>query len=541
VATCRRRPNLIYFNDGQGSFERTSQFGTQEDSTIDVAIGDVNADGRNDLILANRDGQPNQILLNDPQTGWSKGVPYGTGKDQTRSVATGDFNQDGRLDWVTGNIGQPNEVFLGDGRGGVLRSAVFGDAEGRTYAVAVADLDRDGDLDIVSGNAGQFNVVHFNQGNGLVFVDVPFGNPVGLTYGIDLGDLDRDQYVDIVVANSDGPNAFYLNRPRPAEPPSQNGSPNPENSSRIPFQKKWNTQGDPTDWPSFRGLGGRGVSEGFVLPLKWNAKGPQAHPNVLWRVAVPGLGHSSPVVCGDQLFLLTAVASDGKAALEVESGGRPTAAQDQGEQTWWLLSYDKKTGKELWRNQVYRGAPKATRHAKATHANTTVTVSGDRVVVFLGSEGLYCFDREGKEYWKRDFGVIDISKYGIGWGYASSPAVHQGRIALVCDDPKHPFLVVLDLKNGRELWRTSRKGVSERNWSTPLIHRGTLSTQVVVNGWPWIKSYDLANGQELWRIKGGGDNPVPTPFAAKGWLYITSAHGGQAPIHVVAPSARGLL
>ena len=79
------------------------------------------------------------------------------------------------------------------------------------------------------------------------------------------------------------------------------------------------------------------------------------------------------------------------------------------------------------------------------------------MVAFFGSEGLHCYDLDGKLEWSRDLGVIDISKYGIGWGYASSPAIHQDRIAVVCDDPQHPFVAVLRLSDGKELWRVSRE------------------------------------------------------------------------------------
>ena len=99
----------------------------------------------------------------------------------------------------------------------------------------------------------------------------------------------------------------------------------------------------------------------------------------------------------------------------------------------------------------------------------------------------------------------------------------------------------MSLKDGEERWRVSRKGDSERCWGTPLIHQNKKLglTQVVVNGWPSVISYDLADGRELWRIRGGGDNPVPTPFVANDHIYITSAHGAQSPTYVVNPAARG--
>ncbi len=297
---------------------------------------------------------------------------------------------------------------------------------------------------------------------------------------------------------------------------------------------------EPQNWPAFRGPGATGIAEGYALATSWNADpAAPSTQGVLWRIPVPGLGHSSPVVWGDRIFLATAVAENGKSPLMLSAGGRPTAADDSGQHRWVILCYDKNTGEELWRRTAHRGIPRATRHVKATQANTSLAVDGQHLVAFFGSEGLYCYDLDGNLQWSRDLGVINISKYGIGWGYASSPAIHQDRIALACDDPSNPFLVVLRLADGKELWRVSREGISERSWGTPLIHQGPEKQHVIVNGWPWIVSYDLQTGKELWRIHGGGDNPIPTPFVSNGWIYITSSHGAQSPIYVVRPEARG--
>ena len=102
---------------------------------------------------------------------------YGTGQDETRSVAVGDVNGDGIPDVIAGNIGQLNAVYFGNAERTFSSSATFGEPQSRTYAVAVADLDRDGDLDVVAANVGARNVAFFNQGQGARFVAQPFGQP----------------------------------------------------------------------------------------------------------------------------------------------------------------------------------------------------------------------------------------------------------------------------------------------------------------------------------------------------------------------------
>ncbi len=219
--------------------------------------------------------------------------------------------------------------------------------------------------------------------------------------------------------------------------------------------------------------------------------------------------------------------------------GEPTAADDNAEQRWVILCYDKKTGKRLWQQIAHQGVPRATRHVKATHANTSLATDGRHLAAFFGSEGLYCYDLDGRLLWSKDLGVINVSKYGIGWGFGSSPSIHENRIVVLCDDPERPFIAAFQLSDGQEIWRVSRKEICERSWGTPYIHSDGGRTQVVTNGWPWIVSYDLADGKELWRLRGGGDNPIPTPFAAHGWIFVTNAHGGKAPIFAIRPEASG--
>lgn len=295
-----------------------------------------------------------------------------------------------------------------------------------------------------------------------------------------------------------------------------------------------------SDWPSFRGEGGRGIADGFAIRTEWNAGADsKIQDGVKWQVPIPGLGHSSPVLVGDQIFLLTAVSKSGFAELKIGPGGEPNAANDNEEQSWLMLCFNKNSGEELWRSTLHEGKPQVTRHAKATHANTTLCIQGNRIIAFLGSEGLYCYDLNGVLQWKRDLGRINISKYGIGWGFASSPAVHKDKIAIVCDDPDNPYVALLRLEDGQDVWRVFRKGVCERSWGTPCIYSHADGIQVIINGWPWIVAYDFGSGREIWRIHGGGDNPVPTPFEASGNIYITSAHGADSPIYVVRPDARG--
>src|ERR1041384_5326746 len=294
------------------------------------------------------------------------------------------------------------------------------------------------------------------------------------------------------------------------------------------------------NWPGFRGPGSRGIADGYPTRAAWNADSDMGKPSgILWRTEIPGLGHSSPIIWGDRIYVATAVRLSGKASLRIGYYGDIKAAQDNDEQKWMILCIDKNSGKKIWERVLLTGKPKTERHEKSTHANTTLTTDGQRLVGFFGSEGLYCVDLDGKLLRKKDLGVINNSWNGIGWGYSSSPSLYKDRIVLLCDDPKDPYVAAFQLSDGKQLWKVSRKGDCQGSWGSPLIHNDGTRTQVVTNGWPFIVSNDLETGKELWRLRGGGDIPIPTPFVADGFIVVSNAHGGKAPLFVIRTTAQG--
>jgi len=288
------------------------------------------------------------------------------------------------------------------------------------------------------------------------------------------------------------------------------------------------TAAAPGNWPEFRGAGAAGVQDGFPLPARWTLRS---------KTPVPGLGHSSPIVWGDRIYTLTAVRESGEAPLRLGLFGDSDGADDNGTQRWVMYGLDASSGKVAWERTVKTGSPRAGRNVKATHANTTLATNGTHLVCFLGSEGVHVSRIDGTHLWSRDLGLINVSKYGIGWGFGASPALFKDRIFLQCDAPDDPYLVALSLADGREIWRAPRKEVCERSWATPFVYPDDARPQVVANGWPFVVSYDAATGRELWRLRAGGDNPIPTPFASDGLIYVANGHGA-APVFAV-PSATG--
>lgn len=293
-----------------------------------------------------------------------------------------------------------------------------------------------------------------------------------------------------------------------------------------------------TNWPQFRGPAASGVGTG-AAPLEWNV---ESGKNIRWKTMIPGLGHSSPVIWGDRIFLTSAVGA-GDAALKVGLYGDIKPVPDEGEQSFRVYCLDRKTGKILWERIAISQQPKIKRHPKGTHANPTPATDGKYLVV-LFSEGLFTYDLNGKLLWKKDLGVLDSGFFmapDAQWGFSSSPVIHNGRVLIQADIQKDSFLAAFDVKTGKELWRTPRADVP--TFSTPAVFPYTAgsarSEQVVVNGWKHIGGYDVETGKELWKLKGGGDIPVPTPVFHDGLIVITSAHGQQRPIYGIRTDAAG--
>ena len=255
---------------------------------------------------------------------------------------------------------------------------------------------------------------------------------------------------------------------------------------------------------------------------------------------LPGLGHSSPIVWGDRIFLTTAVRVGGDQDLRVGLYGDIDPVDDEGSFRWQLVAVDRASGKIVWEKTLHEGAPRIRRHTKSSHANSTPATNGEHVVAFFGAEGLYCYDVEGEFIWKKDLGVLDSGYFRVPaaqWGFGSSPVIHDGKVVVQCDVQKDSFVAVFDLKDGSEIWRTPRDDVP--GWATPAIHGEGDAAQVILNGYRHSGGYDLATGDEIWRIRGGGDIPVPTPVVAGDLVFLTSAHGRSRPIYAVKLSAKG--
>jgi formylglycine-generating enzyme required for sulfatase activity len=300
---------------------------------------------------------------------------------------------------------------------------------------------------------------------------------------------------------------------------------------------------DAQHWPSFRGRHASGIADGQHPPLSWDAL---ASRNVVWKVPVPGLGHSSPVVWGDRVFVTSAVSSRPQSVFRRDVTSREgdliniDSSGDRTRHVWRVYCLDKRTGKMLWEATAHDGVPVVDRHIRNSHATATPATNGEYVVVFFGSEGLYAFRMDGTLAWKRDLGVLDagsIDDPDFQWGLASSPVLFRNLVIVQCDVQDGSFLAAFDLVTGREVWRTQRDEFS--SWSTPTIYEHGSTTELVTNGTRFVRGYDPLTGTELWRLSSGSENAIPTPVATADLIFVASGYRPVQPIAAIRPGAKG--
>lgn len=286
-----------------------------------------------------------------------------------------------------------------------------------------------------------------------------------------------------------------------------------------------------SNWPQFRGPGALGVSANTNLSDTWST-----NQNVAWKTEVPGYGWSSPIVWSNRVFITTVV-NEGQTETPKKGlyfGGERKEVPNSVHH-WRVFCLDLPSGKILWHKEVHTGTPPGTLHIKNTYASETPVTDGERVYAYFGNVGLFCLDLEGKELWSQKWGSF---KTRYGWGTAASPILHQNRIFILNDNEEKSFLVALEKKTGKQLWRVERDEKS--NWATPYVWENEKRTELITPGRKKVRSYDL-DGKLLWELGGMSSIVIPTPFSQFGLLYVCSGYVGDKtrPVFAIRPGASG--
>jgi outer membrane protein assembly factor BamB len=279
----------------------------------------------------------------------------------------------------------------------------------------------------------------------------------------------------------------------------------------------------PGDWPYWRGPAFDGMAVGDA-PVTWSAT-----QNVAWKTDIPGLGNSSPVIWGDQVFLTTAVPTAAPAATPAAAapqgrGGFGGATGPQPEHRFEVISLDRKTGKILWQQTATVASPHEGHHPQyGSFASHSPVTDGKFVYAFFGSRGVYVYDLKGALAWKKDFGVQ--MKMRMAFGEGVGPVLADDKLLLLFDHDGDSFLVALDKTTGKEIWRTAR--AEKSGWAAPLVVDFKGRKQVIVGATNKVRSYDLKDGSPIWECAGLGQNPIPHPVRADDLVILMT--GYQAP------------
>ena len=279
-----------------------------------------------------------------------------------------------------------------------------------------------------------------------------------------------------------------------------------------------------SNWPHWRGPNRNGVVDGRP-PVEWSER-----KNIRWKAPIPGLGHATPIVWGDRIYVQTAVITD-KVEADTGTGRRrppPNLFQ------YRVLALDRRTGETVWEKTVREARPHEGMHRTASFASTSGITDGENLYAFFGTQGLYCLDMDGNLRWEKDLGKY-WSRNAFGEG--TSPTIHGGTLVINWDHEGDSFIVALDKKTGRELWRNARDEVT--SWSTPMTVDHGRQTQVIVSASGRTRGYDLKNGAQIWECGGLGTNVIPTPLYANGVVYVASGHRAPAMQAISLATAKG--
>ncbi|MCH8218435.1 MAG: PQQ-binding-like beta-propeller repeat protein [Planctomycetes bacterium] len=287
-------------------------------------------------------------------------------------------------------------------------------------------------------------------------------------------------------------------------------------------------------WPQWRGPTWNGVASQADPPVTWSET-----ENLRWKTPIEGSGCGTPIVWGDRIFLLTAIPLDKELPIpDVIPAGTPNTGLDTDAIGKWkpqrfaIVCIDRITGKLRWSRTVHEAMPHQGHHRKAGFASASAVTDGQRVYAYFGSFGLYCCDFEGQLVWQRD---PEPQAMENGLGEGSSPALFGDRLVIVVDQEQQSYVMALDKRTGKEIWRQDRDEVS--NWSTPRILTHAGRRQVVLNG-ATVRSYDFATGELLWQC--GGQSLGAIPMAAVGHGLVFAASGWRRDtLHAIKLGQRG--
>lgn len=299
------------------------------------------------------------------------------------------------------------------------------------------------------------------------------------------------------------------------------------------------------NWPHWRGPSSIGVSPEKGLPDRWSDT-----ENVAWKAPVRGLGISSPVVWGDQVFVTSQIGRSARRAGNhptLVQGGNPADAGERalgGSRTtapddkvvFLVTALNRIDGRKLWEHELPAEGRLNDVHDKHNLASSSPITDGRRVYAWFGTGQIVALDMSGKVVWSRHLGR-EYAPFDINWGHSSSPALFNDSLILTCYHDTDSYLLNLDTASGKTKWRVDR-GDRFNSYSTPLIVPAGGTHEIVVNSSDGVSGHSASTGELLWHIQETNRFPIPMAVFHEGTIY-TSRGYRSGPYMAIRPGGRG--
>jgi len=284
------------------------------------------------------------------------------------------------------------------------------------------------------------------------------------------------------------------------------------------------------NWGQWRGPLATGYAPHANPPIEWSET-----KNVLWKTALPGLGHSSPIVWDNHVYLTTAIPIGKKLSVPNQPAGAHNNLDPFQKLQFTVLAIDRKSGKILWQKMLQTSQPHQSTHESGTWASNSPVTDGEHVIASFGSAGVFCLKaNNGELVWKKDLGNMEV-KHGHGEG--ASPALHKNSLAINWDHEGESYVTVLDKRTGKELWRKQRN--EPTSWSPPIIVQQNKQTLLIISATNAVRAYDLATGKVLWHATGLPHNVVASPVYHDGIVYVGASYEKRTMFAIKLTGARG--
>jgi len=280
-------------------------------------------------------------------------------------------------------------------------------------------------------------------------------------------------------------------------------------------------------WPAWRGPNGTGAAPDANPPIAWSES-----ENIKWKVPLTGVGQSTPVVWGDQIFILVAAPAD-EAQHPVRRpdakeqprglGRRMTLEKPDFEFNFKVVCLDLATGATRWERIAATAKPHEGHHQAGSYSAYSAVTDGALVWASFGSRGLHCFDVAGNPKWSQ---ALDPMTIKSNFGEGSSPALADNAIVVVQDHEGTSKIRAFNKTTGDPLWTRERDEAT--SWSTPVAVEVDGAWQVITSAGNRIRAYDVKSGEVEWECGGMTQNVIPSPVLGLGNVYCASGFFGFA-------------